>query len=408
MTSANLLRDLRLSVQALDHPALRGSRDPLELFAAVSWSILTEPGDQFSGFIRRSLGSSAALALLVRGASRSEWFGALADLGIKDEASELFGNLDETLGDSLARWMPRLSMSSVTNCLDVAGRIGVKLIDEQHEHWPLQLNDLQLATPSVLWLRGKSETLLSTAKSWAVVGCRTPTSYGFDVTTSLVQGLAEHDFAVVSGGAFGIDAIAHRGALLIETPTVAVMAGGIDRLYPRSNEPLLQQIISEGAVVSEVAISTAPTKWRFLQRNRIIAALSAGTVVVEAGIRSGAINTANHAMLLGRPIGAVPGSVLSAKSQGTNKLIADLKAVLVSGSKDLIDIYHGGMPHEEDSQGSLSPLETRALDAIGFGEVSREQICTAAGLTSGEANGALQQLLMKGAVFQRDGSFARA
>jgi DNA processing protein len=160
--------------------------------------------------------------------------------------------------------------------------------------------------------------------------------------------------------------------------------------------------------LSEVAISTAPTKWRFLQRNRVIAALSAGTVVVEAGIRSGAINTANHAILLGRPIGAVPGSVLSAKSQGTNRLIADSKADLVSGSKDLVDIYYGGMPEAEHSESSLSPLETRALDAIGFGDVSREQICTAAGLTTGEANLALQQLLMKGAVFQRDGSFARA
>jgi len=408
LTSANLLADLRLSGQTLDHHALRGSRDPLELFSAVTWSILTEPGDQFSGFIRRTLGSSTALALLVRGASRSEWFGTLAESGCRDEATELFGNLDETLSDSLSRWLPRLSKSSVTNCLDVAARIGVKLIDEQHEHWPLQLNDLQFSTPSVLWLRGKSETLLSTPRSWAVVGCRTPTSYGFDVTTSLVQGLAEHDFAIVSGGAFGIDAIAHRAALVVETPTVAVMAGGIDRLYPRSNEPLLQQIISEGAVLSEVAISTAPTKWRFLQRNRVIAALSAGTVVVEAGIRSGAINTANHAILLGRPIGAVPGSVLSAKSQGTNKLIADSKADLVSGSKDLVDIYFGGMPEAERSEGSLSPLETRALDAIGFGDVSREQICTAAGLTTGEANLALQQLLMKGAVFQRDGSFARA
>jgi DNA processing protein len=408
VNSASLLSDLRLNEKALSHVALRDAPDPLALFSAVAWSILTEPGDQFAGWLRRALGSAQALALLVGGTNRNQWLGALSDAGGHDEAIELFGNLEETLQDSLARWLPRLSMSSVFNSLDAAAGIGVKLVDEQHEHWPSQLNDLQLAAPSVLWLRGNSERLLSTAKSWAVVGCRTPTSYGFDVTTALVQGLAEHNFAVVSGGAFGIDAIAHKTALVVDTPTIAVMAGGIDRLYPRTNEPLLQQIIAEGAVLSEVAISTAPTKWRFLQRNRIIAALSAGTVVVEAGIRSGAINTANHAGLLGRPVAAVPGSILSAKSQGTNKLIADSKAMLVNSTKDLVDIFSGGMTEAEPSANSLSPLETRALDAIGFGQATKEQIGTVAGLTTGETNLALQQLLMKGAVFQRDGSFARA
>lgn len=336
------------------------------------------------------------------------WLQQLAEAGRIEQAEVRFVNVGSTLEDSLARWRPRLSMSKVMQSLDTATRLDIHLVDQNHQDWPVQLESLELATPSVLWVRGRTEALAASERSWAVVGCRTPTSYGFDVTTSLVQGLAEENFTVISGGAFGIDAIAHKTALVVETPTIAVMAGGVDRLYPRTNEPLLHQIIAEGAVLSEVAIDTAPTKWRFLQRNRVIAALSAGTVIVEAGYRSGAINTANHAVSLGRIVAAVPGSILSAKSQGTNKLIADSKALLVSGAQDLIDLYIDGNTSLSFEPTELTPLEVRTLDAIGFSSASIESICTEAGLTRGEAETTLRLLIQKGVVLQQGAEFARA
>jgi DNA processing protein len=406
--SNQMLRKLRLNNQIVGHAALRNAPDPIRLLSAVAWSILTEPGDEFAGCLRQALGCAEALAMLVNGASRDSWRFALSDAGFFEQVQDRFVDFASTLDESIARWLPRLSMTAVVKALDEAERLDVQIVDEQHEHWPSQLGDLQLATPGLLWVRGQTKALSSAAKSWAVVGCRTPTSYGFDVTTALVQGLAEQEFAVVSGGAFGIDAIAHRSALLVDTPTIAVMAGGVDRLYPRANESLLRQVFDAGAVVSEVALGTAPTKWRFLQRNRIIAALSAGTVVVEAGIRSGAVNTANHAAAIGRYVAAVPGSILSPKSQGTNQLIADSKAILIQSPKDLAELYFGSMTELVVSDAKLSPIETRTLDALGFEVCTLPQICADAGLTSNEAINALHRLLAKGAVFQRDGGFARA
>ena len=402
------MQRLKLSAQMLNHSALKNSGDPIELFSSVAWSILTEPGDEFGGLLRQALGGPEALALLVTGASRDAWHAALKDTGQFEQAEHRFVDFAATLDESLARWLPRLSMASVAKSLDEAARLGVQLVDHQHEHWPEQLGDLQLATPCLLWVRGQTSALAQSQKSWAIVGCRTPTSYGFDVTTSVVQGLAEQDFAVVSGGAFGIDAIAHSSALVVGVPTIAVMAGGVDRLYPRANESLLRKIVDSGAVISEVALGTAPTKWRFLQRNRIIAALSAGTLVVEAGIRSGAVNTANHAAALNRHVAAVPGSILSPKSQGTNKLIADSKALLIQSSKDLADLYFDSIAEFPFSEASLSPLETRTLDALGFSNRSVQEICSDAGITNNEATVTLQKLISKGAVFQRGGGFARA
>ena len=402
------MQDLSVTDATLRHPALARSTNPLNLFAAVAWSHLTEPGDEFAGFLRQTLGEAMALTTLVQGVENEVMLGALDAVGCRELAEDRFVDVGATVDDSLARWRPRLSMATVLNSLDIASRLGVELVDQNHEHWPAQLSSLEFAAPSVLWVRGHTSVLGASKRSWAVVGCRTPTSYGFDVTTSLVQGLAEENFTVVSGGAFGIDAIAHKTALVVETPTLAVMAGGVDRLYPRTNEPLLQQIIIEGAVISEVAIGTAPTKWRFLQRNRIIAALSAGTVIVEAGYRSGAINTANHAMSLGRIVAAVPGSILSAKSQGTNKLIADSKALLVGSAKDLIDLYLEGITSPSFVPSDLTPLEVRALDSIGFASATFENICTDAGITRAEAEATLKLLIQKGHVFQREGFFVRA
>jgi DNA processing protein len=169
-----------------------------------------------------------------------------------------------------------------------------------------------------------------------VVGARAATSYGAHVAGELGSGLADRGCAVVSGAAIGIDGAAHRGALGVDGPTVAVLACGVDRAYPASHQLLLERIAASGLVVSEYPPGGVPGRHRFLVRNRLIAGLAAGTVVVEAGLRSGAQRTASDALSLGRPVMAVPGPVTSAMSVGCHRLVRD-GALLVTRSDEVLE-----------------------------------------------------------------------
>lgn len=171
-----------------------------------------------------------------------------------------------------------------------------------------------------------------------MVGARAATAYGEHVAADLGYGMARHDVTVVSGGAFGIDAAAHRGALAAGGRTVLVSAGGLDRAYPLAHAGLFEQVASEGLLISESPPGAAPHRHRFLSRNRIIAALSTGTVVIEAARRSGALNTAAHCVALGRPLMAVPGPVTSALSAGCHDLLGRDRdpALLVTGVDDVL------------------------------------------------------------------------
>ena len=193
------------------------------------------------------------------------------------------------------------------------------------------MDDLGRHAPLGLWVRGRVDVLAGNSPSIALVGARAATGYGEHVADarrrpdSSIAGSS-----IVSGGAYGIDGMAHRAALASGGTTVAFLAGGVDRFYPIGHESLLTRIASStGAVISEVPCGTAPTKWRFLQRNRLIAAASDATVVLEAGLRSGSINTAGHAAALGRPLGAVPGPVTSPASAGCHRLLREYDAVCV-------------------------------------------------------------------------------
>ncbi len=155
-------------------------------------------------------------------------------------------------------------------------------------------------------------------------------------------GLVDRGFAIVSGGAYGIDGMAHRAALASDGTTIAFLAGGIDRFYPLGHESLLTRIAQTGAVVSELPCGAAPTKWRFLQRNRLIAAASQATVVLEAGIRSGSLNTAGHAAALGRPLGAVPGPVTSPASAGCHRLLREFDAMCVVDADQMAELATAG------------------------------------------------------------------
>jgi DNA processing protein len=170
-----------------------------------------------------------------------------------------------------------------------------------------------------------------------MVGSRAATGYGNHVAVEMAAGLAGQGIGVVSGGAFGIDASSHRGALAGAGLTVAVLAGGLDFGYPRGHSQLFEAIAAQGVLVSECPPDAGPTRPGFLIRNRIIAALSRGTVVVEAALRSGALNTARHAREVCRPVMAVPGPVTSEHSAGCHELIRDYGAMCVTSADDVIE-----------------------------------------------------------------------
>lgn len=215
--------------------------------------------------------------------------------------------------------------------------------------------------PIALWLRGTPSLEEVVTDSAAIVGTRAATPYGVRVSGEISAGLASARIAVVSGAAYGVDAAAHRGALAAGGPTVAVIACGPDRTYPAGNAGLLTEIAARGLVVSEYAPGVTPARHRFLTRNRLVAALTRGTVVVEAGWRSGALNTAHWARLLGRPVGAVPGPVSSVESRGCHRLLREHPetTTLVSDADEVIELV-GPM-------GALAPLPVvppRRLDGL--------------------------------------------
>jgi DNA processing protein len=227
--------------------------------------------------------------------------------------------------------------------LNAAAAAGARLVTPEHTEWPAEAFEAfaaadlpQLAPPLALWARGPGRLDELCGHAVAVVGARAATSYGAHVAAELGSGLADRGCTVVSGAAIGIDGAAHRGALGVEGATVAVLACGVDRAYPASHELLLERIAASGLVVSEYPPGGVPGRHRFLVRNRLIAGLAAGTVVVEAGLRSGAQRTATDALSLGRQVMAVPGPVTSATSVGCHRLVRD-GALLVTRSDEVLE-----------------------------------------------------------------------
>lgn len=217
-----------------------------------------------------------------------------------------------------------------------ARRTGFGVLIPSDDEWPSSLGDLGERTPYVLWTRGASSFLARPlADLVTLTGARASTSYGEHVTGTLASDLVAAERIVVAGGAYGIEGAAHRAALATGGGTIAVLANGVDRAYPAGHSELLGRISDVGLLVSEVAPGATPTRHRFLARARLMAALSAATVVVEAGARSGSMKVAHNAQQLGRVVGAVPGPVTSATSVGPHCLLRSGEARLVADSTDL-------------------------------------------------------------------------
>lgn len=289
--------------------------DP-DVLARVTWAFITEASDGVAGELIAEHGAEAALDVLRSANSSSD---------------------SDDLRTLRERALPRLNSDRVDQLLLTGARFGATILTPSHDHWPTRLNDLGKFAPHALWVRGNT-ALLAAQDQIGIVGSRAATPYGQHTTMEIASSLVERGYTITSGAAFGVDGMAHRAALAARGNTIAYLAGGVDRFYPSGHDALLSKIAEVGAVVSEEPPSTAPTRWRFLARNRLIAGASRSLVVTEAGIRSGSMNTAGHAAAIGRPLGAVPGPVTSATSAGCHRLIRDFGATLVTNAEEVLEL----------------------------------------------------------------------
>jgi DNA processing protein len=287
-----------------------------ESYARAALTYLAEPTDRWLGELVRALGAAPALHAI-----RS---GRLADTR-------------RGLQRALERWQVRLDELPTPEEVIGFRSSGIRLVCPGDPEWPGQLADLGDQQPYALWLRGNADLRFSCLRSVAIVGSRAASAYGSYVAAEFAASVAARGWAVVSGGAYGVDASAHRGALGADGVTVAVLACGVDVPYPTAHTELFEAVAAQGVIVSEWPPGRTVNRLRFLVRNRVIAALATGTLVVEAGERSGALNTARHARDLGRRLMAVPGPVTSDISAGCHQIIRDWQGMLVTSAADVAE-----------------------------------------------------------------------
>lgn len=306
--------------------------------------------------------------------------------------------------------------------LAAADAAGARLITPEHEEWPVwpfaafAITGLpELAPPVALWVRGPGRLVELCEQAVAVVGARAATGYGIHVAGDLSAGMADRGFTVVSGAAIGIDGAAHRGALAVAGTTVAVLACGVDRSYPAAHHALLGRIAERGSVISEYPPGCVPGRHRFLVRNRLIAGLAAGTLVVEAGLRSGAQRTAADARALGRLVMAVPGPVTSGVSAGCHRLVRD-GALLVTRTEEVLEAVGRLGLDLADPPASGTVRPTDGLDDVAAqvhdafpARAAREArwLAMEAGVPVAAVRAALVQLERRGLVEYRDGRWQR-
>ena len=300
-------------------------------WARALLSHLTEPGDLEVGRLVLDHGPVTALDMIRTGLDVSATLRSRLMPRWPREVDPAMSNLEN--------WY----VATVTRRPSVATDHLMAFVVPGDPDWPGRLNDLGPAAPFGLWVRsalGANAALrvLNTRPAVALVGARAATSYGEHVTMELAVDLVTQGVVTVSGAAYGSDGAAQRATLQAGGSTIAFLPGGVDRPYPMGHADLIERIGRTGAVVSEVPPGSSPTRWRFLQRNRLIAAASDATVVVEAGFRSGSLNTAGHAQSLDRPLGAVPGPITSAASTGCHRIIREMDGVCITSAKDVMQM----------------------------------------------------------------------
>jgi DNA processing protein len=309
---------------------------------------LSEPGDTITGALIARLGAAETVQIITSG-------------------DRLPNGIDPAEGELWRRRLaPRINPGQIDRIAADMERHDLRLLTPEDLDWPGELQQLGTSAPIALWLKGDPSQLSAPLPGRVtIVGARAATAYGSQVATELASELASQGRTILSGGAYGIDGSAHRAATVsFPGSTIAVLATGLDRLYPTGHEQLFERIEhSGGLLVSELPPGSAPTRWRFLQRNRMLAALSGATVVVEAGHRSSSLNVAGQAHALGRPVGAVPGPVTSPVSAGCHRLIQESVASLIIDAQDVIDLLDSTAGFSGDRTFAHSP--TRRFSRTG-------------------------------------------
>lgn len=357
-----------------------------ERLARVALGRLTEPGDPRVAGLVAELGAARLYSLL------------------RDERGP--GGLPTEVATRLRTLDPDRDLAR-------AAKLGLRFVVPDDAEWPSHVDDLMRAElleerggpPLGLWVRGPGR-LDRLGSAVAVVGSRSATTYGAEVAAGIAGALVRAGRPVVSGAAFGIDQAAHRGGLAVDGANVAVLACGADRAYPVAHRELLDHLGRTGAVVSEVPPGCMPTRGRFLSRNRLIAALTCGTVVVEAAVRSGALNTATWASRLNRHLMGVPGPVTSAQSEGVHGLVRSGAATLVTRGSEVLEQVSGSGSHlttpprgRARRRDSLTGRHRRILDAVPLTRPAPvDSIATTAGLGLVEVRSALARLEKLGLV----------
>jgi DNA processing protein len=381
-----------------------------DLWAWVALAALVEPGNRELGMLVRRIGVRHAIELICSG-------------GV---SSTLAGTAGVRLGGTAT---PAGVRALGERLIERSDRLGVRIVFPGSPDWPHRVNDLNRISrdtgapvdrdtdaPLCLWVRGAHSVAEMLDRSVAIVGARAATDYGVHVTGDLAHGMAERDWTIVSGGALGVDAAAHRAALAAGGRTVAVLACGIDRPYPLANTGLLERIGDEGLLISEWPPGAPPYRVRFLIRNRVIAAASSATLMVEAAHRSGARQTLHRATHLGRPALVVPGPVTSAMSVGCHeelrregiRLVASVAHVLEEVGRigqDLAPVHRGQWrPHDD-----LDPISAQVLEAVLPRKLrTAEEIAAAAGVSPRDARRTLPGLVATGHVAMLDDGYRLA
>ena len=292
-----------------------------DMIARITLAALTDPGDPITGQLVHAIGITETLAL------------------IRDPGAAIPAQVDPLAGVRWRQQAASLQKDALTDeLIGLTERHGLRILTPHRPGWPTALTDLGHAAPLALWAKGNPELLTSSLTSRVTVtGARAATGYGVQVTREFAAQLAASPRILVSGGAYGIDAETHRTALATRpASTIVVLAGGLDRPYPRAHEDLFHDIRDQGGLlISEAPPGYAPTKGRFEARSRLLATLSAATVIPEAGARSGSLRVAVAAYELGRQVGAIPGPITSANSAGCHRLLTEGLAEVVTSVWDV-------------------------------------------------------------------------
>lgn len=420
-------------------------------FYRAQLSRLIEPGDLLGGVALAELGVERLHQLITSGETTTAQLQQLvAEAALQQGLSER----QRDLNSAVERWRTRLSQIRGSQDLQEAATRGAGLLIPEDPQWPAGLNDLGAGAPLGLWHRTDPVVgrlrLPKPGRCVAIIGAREATDYGMQIAYEFAEELARHGVTIISGAAYGIDGAAHRGALrghrsVQTTPsvsvqptvpdgaddeaqapsTVAVLACGVDRLYPAGHESLLQDVMQDGLVLSELPAGSAPQRHRFLQRNRIIAALADAVIVIEARHRSGALSTAHHGLNLGRPVGAVPGSIRAASSTGCHRLLAETPTQLITDTADIVELIGAVQPSPQQHQphtgtqapaaantasawDSLDDVQKRLYDALPQrGSTTAGRLSGIAGLSMPEVYAGLSRLQRDGLAQRKDQNWRR-